>query len=100
MGKVKRWGESFARWYLALENGKKKYAVSLCLASVTILGPLLIAYQVVPLWKSENTQVEVMCGDRQVYFSVPTDDVPHLNEKPKELESLVVKACTTSPSDS
>lgn len=67
MGKLKGWGDSFARWYYAQGKGTQ-FALCFGLFSMIVLGSVLIS----PLLKPEAKEVEVWCspdGSFRVFLS-------------------------------
>ncbi|KMO70977.1 hypothetical protein [Mycolicibacterium chlorophenolicum] len=67
MGKRKRWGHSFARWYYGQGKGRQ-FALCFSLFSMIVLGLVLTA----PLLKPEAKEVEVWCspdGSFKVFLS-------------------------------
>lgn len=81
-------GESFARWYLALGEGKK-YIVSLGLAFITIVPLALISSVVLPPLLESDYRT-VTCGERET--EIHKDD-PILDEPdPQRAEELCNRA--------
>ncbi|MEH3140531.1 MAG: hypothetical protein PGN37_10175 [Mycobacterium kyogaense] len=76
MGDV-RWGDVFASWFSSLTYGKK-FAASLGLVGITVVGPTLVVSKVIPSLVGSSNQVEVWCtpdGSWRVWVG---DDDPRL----------------------
>jgi hypothetical protein len=86
MGDSTRWTDRFADWFVGLAYGKK-FLLSLGLASITIVGPTLIATSLLHLG-SDTQQVEIWCGSRKVTIS---RDDPIFEET--NLEASAVRMC-------
>jgi hypothetical protein len=93
-------GDSFARWFVALPNGRK-FILSLVMASTTILTPtLLLTPTHVGSGRITSNQFEFTCmdnrnGDHQVSVELPTDPdrINEMNAHPEQFAALFRTVC-------